>query len=393
MSISSITKFVDEQELINLTSELVKIPSITGNEGAIAEFLEGKMRALGLTTNRYEPEAGRPNIVGILHGTEGNPKIILNGHMDTVPPGNLDDWTFEPYGGEVQDGKLYGRGSCDMKGGIASTLMAVKAIVDSGTRLKGDIIFSPVVDEERGGYKGTKYLVDKGILGDQALIAEPSQLNILIAHKGDLGLDLTIHGKAAHAANPDMGLNAIHKMTYVIDNILRIPKTFNWDRKIHRLVGPPTIGISVINGGLQRNMVPDKCSCIIDRRVVPVLESIDEARREIVAEVDRLKSLDPQLKAEIKTLLEVEACEIKEEEQIVQTLRSCFREYMQREPKITGVSYFTDAHFLVNQAGIPTAMFGPGSIDRAHAVDEYVEVDQLIDASKIYAQTLAKLLR
>lgn len=372
---------------------MVRIPSVTGEEAAIAEYIARILEDIGFDVDEHMAEEGRPNVVGVMHGEEGSPKLILNGHMDTVPPGDFEKWNFDPYGGEISDGRLFGRGSCDMKGGLAAMMTAVKAIVDSGAQLRGDIIFTAVVDEEKGGYKGTKYIVDNGVLGDYALIAEPSQMDIHIAHKGDLGIEVTVYGKTAHAANPERGINAIHKMTDVINGILEIPQRFDWKNKKHRLVGTPTIGVSTIKGGIQRNIVPDTCSAVIDRRIVPTLESLEGARNEIEMQLDRLRNIDPQLDVKItKNILEVEACEISENEPVVKALKKAHVKLMEKEPDVKGILGFTDAHFLVNQGGVPTAMFGPGSIDQAHSENEYVEVKQLIKTSRIYAQTIVELL-
>ena len=375
-----------------MTTELVKIPSVSGREKELAEFMREKLVELGFDVEIYEAEAGRPNVVGTLKGANGEPKLILNGHMDTVPPGDEELWSRDPYGGEVSEGRIYGRGSCDMKGGLASMLMAVEAVLRSGIELKGDLIYEAVVDEERGGLKGTKFLVEKGVRGNYAVIAEPTEFEVQIAHKGDLGLELTVKGKAAHAATPEFGVNAIHKMVDVMSAILRIPEDFDWNSRRHRLVGPPTIGISVIEGGIQRNMVPDRCRIVIDRRVVPSLESLDVAKAEVEDAVNRLRAEDPELKAEVKTILEVEAYEISENEEIVESLKNCVMKCLGFEAEVTGAPYFTDAHYLVNQGGIPTVAFGPGSIKQAHTIDEYIEVKQLVEATKVYAELIVNLL-
>jgi acetylornithine deacetylase/succinyl-diaminopimelate desuccinylase family protein len=389
---SWISEHVDEKSVVKLCSDMVKIPSTTGEEREIAEFISNKMKDLGFQVDLYEADKNRPNVVGVISSGKKGPRIILNGHMDTVPPGDFDKWSLDPYSGEVRGRRLYGRGSCDMKGGISSLLNAVETILGEGIELRGDLVLCMVVDEERGGYKGTEHIMNKGIRGDHAIIAEPSKMNVLIANKGDLGMNLKVYGKTAHAANPQMGINAIHNLIKIVNRILEIPDKFNWSARTHPLVGPPTIGISVIKGGIQRNMVPDYCSAVVDRRIVPGLETIDEAKTEIEQEVKEAMVVDPLIKAELETFIRVEACEIGENEKIVQTLLSSYREYFGLDPLVTGVSYFTDAHFMVNRYGIPTAIFGPGSIDQAHAVDEYVDVDQLVNASRVYALTLSELL-
>jgi acetylornithine deacetylase/succinyl-diaminopimelate desuccinylase-like protein len=279
-----------------------------------------------------------------------------------------------------------------MKGGLACMLIALKAVLDSGEKFTGDIIFMAVVDEERGGQKGTKYVLEKGVVGDFSLIAEPSDLDVLIAFKGDLGYRLSVYGKTAHAANPERGINAIHKTINIINNLLQIPEKKEWSSKYHRLVGPPTIGISVIDGGIQRNIIPDLCTSVIDRRIVPGMDTIAEAKEEIESEIKKMMEGDPELKAKLDSFIEVEACEISQDEKIVQTLVKCYNNLLGSKPKITGVSYFTDAHYMINRYKIPTAIFGPGNISRAHTENEYVEIDQLINGSNIYAHTIMELL-
>ncbi|MEM2875472.1 MAG: M20 family metallopeptidase, partial [Candidatus Bathyarchaeia archaeon] len=332
---------INPEDVTELTSELVRIPSVTGKEGDVAEFISEKLAGLGFDVRVYEADVGRPNVVGTLKGTEGEPTLILNGHMDTVPPGEEGLWSKDPYGGEISGGRVYGRGSCDMKGGLACMLTAVEAILKCGVKLRGDLIYTAVVDEEGGGLKGTKFLVEKGVKGDYAVIGEPTELEVQVAHKGDLGLELTVKGRLAHAATPELGLNAIHKMLNVGRALLTIPERFRWDLKRHRLVGSPTIGISVIEGGIQRNMVPDRCKAIIDRRVVPSLESLEEARAEVESVLNSLKKEDNELNVELRTILDVEACEVEEDKEVVKVLKSCVRKCLGIEAEVTGAPYFT----------------------------------------------------
>ncbi len=386
-------KNINPNKLVDLTKDMVRIPSVTGNEEELSNFISSYLAGLGFNVEIFEAEKKRPNIVGTLKGSKGSPKLVLNGHMDTVPPGDLEKWKFDPYEGTLHENKIYGRGSCDMKGGLASMLTAVESIIESGETLEGDLIFTAVVDEERGSHKGTRILVEEGLTANHAIIAEPSKLEINIAHKGDIGLEIITHGKTGHAANPDMGINAIHKMASLMQHFFEIPERFNWDtEKKHELVGSPSLGISVIKGGLQRNMIPDFCSIVLDRRVVPTYEDIEGALNEIYTIIEEEKKKDPDLKIDINKILEVEASEISKDEEIVSILRRNFSRIMSNEPNITGVAYFSDAHFLVNQGGIPTAMFGPGSINQAHTIDEFIEIPQLINATKILAQTIAEYL-
>ncbi len=389
----NVSNYVDAKSVLEFTKELVRAQSITGEEKRGAEFMANAMEALGLKVQIDEVEPGRSNVVGILKGEEGSPILILNGHVDTVPPGDRNLWKVDPFSAEEIEGRIYGRGSADMKGGLASMLGAIKAIKESGLRLRGDLVFQAVIDEERGGHKGTKrLLLEKGIVGDYAIVGEPTNLDIQIAHKGDLGVEIITMGKAAHAATPQEGINAIQKMNAVMNELLSIHQWFNWERKRHKLVGTPTINLSVINGGLQRNMVPDFCQLVVDRRVVPGLETLEDAKKEIEFVLKGAMEKDPQLRLKMRTILEIEAAEVPRDEKIVEVLIGAYEKALRKKPVISGLVAFSDMHWLTNQSAIPTVMLGPGRVEEAHKTNEYVKIHQLIDAAKVYTQVIADLL-
>lgn len=374
-----------------MTKELVAIPSFSGEEERIASFLADKVEGLGLELEVGGFDAKRPNVVGTLKGSIGRPVLIYNGHMDTVPVGEGSKWSHDPFGGEIYDGRLYGRGSQDMKGGLAAMLEVVEAFKDAKVKPKGDLILEFVVDEERGGYFGTKWCVERKIMGDYAVICEGGDHKIYVCHKGDYGFELTVFGKAAHAATPEKGVNAIHKAIKIANALLQIPERFGWRKRSHSLVGEPIIGISVIQGGIQRNMVPDKCLMTIDRRVVPGFEDLEKARREVREVLEELKATDESLRFEIREIIAVEPAEISEDEVIVQALQSSAHKVLGKGLDIGGLKGFTDAHWLIKGLGIPTVSFGThgGNI---HGVDEYVEVASLIETAEVLAELAGSLL-
>jgi len=374
---------IKESDLVNLTRDLVRLRSINppGEEREAAEFVAKWMRNLGLAVDMYEALPGRPNVVGTLKGKSGNPVLMVNGHLDVVPEGDRASWSVDPFGGELKSGRLYGRGANDMKGAIASALIATKAIVESGAELDGDLMLAAVVDEEVSG-AGTQRLVDKGYRADMAVVAEPTELKLHIAHKGLARVEIVTKGKAAHGSNPRAGLNAIYKMSKVVSALEAfLPEL---EKRKHPLVGNCSINVGTVQGGTKFNVVPDLCRIEVDRRLIP-REPPDNVGREISEILTRLKSKDPELEAEHNIMRMMEPAEIGAEEPIVKLARKAVQKVTGVDPGISGFMATTDMRVLVNQAKIPTVIMGPGNLAQAHVADEFVEIRQLVDAAKIYA--------
>ncbi|MBI2183564.1 MAG: M20 family metallopeptidase [Thaumarchaeota archaeon] len=379
--------------MVKLTSDFVKIPSITGSERAMSEHVSSLMREIGMKVSFDEAGPGRRNVLGHLKGSSGSPALIVNGHIDVVPPGDASRWSVDPFGAVVKDGRLYGRGSADMKGGLASVLTAIKSIVDSGAKLKGDLIVEAVVDEEAGGRAGTGRLtIDNPVKGDYVVIAEPTDLELQTAHKGDLGVEIRIEGHSAHAATPEMGINAVHKMVALANQILDIPRRNQWEKRVHPLLGPPYITISVIEGGLQRNIIPDRCKIVVDRRTVPKTESLEVAKKEIDSVIQEAQSEDPTLKVSYNPILEIEAMETDQQEPIVRAMVDAYAQATGAQVKVSGLRGFCDAHYYSRNLGMPVVIFGPGRLQQAHSADEYVEISQLVTATEVYKQLITRLL-
>ncbi len=185
-----------------------------GGERDCAEVVAKKLRGLGLEVELVEKEPGSTNVVARLKGTRGSPVLLYNGHIDVVPAGN--GWSRDPFSGEIVEGRLYGRGTADMKSGVASMVAAAEAIVKSGFKLKGDLLITAVADEETGSLKGTRYLIERGLKADMAVVSEPTDLRVEIAHKGILWAEITTRGRGSHASRPHLGVNAIDKMHAII---------------------------------------------------------------------------------------------------------------------------------------------------------------------------------
>ena len=386
----SVLEKIAADEIIELTRQLIRIPSENppGGEGEIAEFIAEKLKDLGLTVRVYEFKPGRPSVVGLLSGVKEKPTLMFNGHMDTVPVGDKDLWSVEPFEGVLRDGRIYGRGAADMKGALAAMIASVKAIVESEVNLRGRLILTFVADEEVTGY-GTRDLIRRGYRADFAIVGEPSELNVQTAHKGLLWLKVVIRGKAAHASIPHQGVNAIYRMA---DFCLALEKMNSLlAEKKHALLGPPTINVGTIKGGIKTNIVPDYCEITIDRRLIPGEKPVD-VKREIEETLESLGGKTSKLQTQVEVINVAEPSETAQDELIVQVARKAVREVIGRDPGVTGFTATCDMRFLVNEAGIPTIILGPGSLRQAHVIDEYVEVEQVINAAKIYTSIILKTL-
>jgi len=401
------------EEIVNFTKELVKIPTVNppGEKydecaALIAKRLQDigfDVRLVEVPSEKLEELAPsgkglpRVNVIGSLKGAAKGSTLHFNGHFDVVPPGT--GWTKDPFSPAVDDGKLYGRGTSDMKSGIAAMIMAAKALVEAGVKLRGELAISAVPDEETGGFAGAGYLVKNRLIkADYAVVTEPSSIGtIWNAHKGALWLEITTLGKAAHGSLPFMGINAFEKLVKVAQALESLKPKFTKKTSGHHLepkeARHPTIMIGgVVSGGVKVNVVPSRCSMTIDRRLIPEEKMID-AKKEVEEVIKGLSRKDPELKIEVKSLLEAEAAVTSKREKICKTLTKNVKQVTSVTPRFNLCTAFLDMRFLVNQAGIPTVSYGPGLLKTAHTADEYVLVDDLVIATKVLALTAMDLLK
>jgi len=378
------------RNVVQLTKELVKIPSENppGDQKPIAEFLESRMKAIGLKVVRYDFDRNKPNVVGKLAGRRDTPVLMFNGHVDTVPAGEVDKWQFDPFGAVEHEGKLYGRGSADMKGGLASMICAAESIVESGLDLNGSLLLTCVVDEELTGF-GTRDIVEKGYRADFAVVGEPTNLTVQTAHKGALEFNVRTRGISVHASQPRRGVNAVYKMSKVC---LALEKYLGELEKIeHPLVGKASISVGRIEGGTARNVVPESCEIWVERRVLPN-EDFDNVKLDLQEVFKRLQDEDRDLRLEWNITLEVDAAETPSNSLIVKKATEAVSEVTGKPREVRGFTATSDMRFLVNQAKIPTIILGPGGLEQAHVTDEFIEVRQLIDSTRIYCNIAQKLL-
>lgn len=378
---------VDPDEVVAICRDLVRAggENPPGNEEAVARVTEKWLAEIGLTTTRVEAEPGRPNVVAEW-GRGGGKTLLFNGHYDVVPATNLDKWPYPPFEGVVHEGKLHGRGSCDMKAGIAACIAAVAALKRGGFEPAGRIVMHFVADEEVLGALGTKYLLESGYCQGvtEAIVGEPTALNLVTSERGALWASIVTQGVSAHGATPHLGVNAIAHMSYVVQAISKMRF-----KKLHETLGAPTVNIGTIKGGAKVNSVADSCTIEIDRRTLPG-ETAEEVIAEIQAVLDETSLWVDGLKAKIESHLWATACQTPPDTRVVALLAEAAASFG-HHPDEFGYGGATDARFL-NEAGIPSVIFGPGDLLKAHTTGEYVDIDQLVLGARIYAHTFTSFL-
>ena len=376
-------------ELIELTQKLVKTPSEnpSGDERGVSGVVSECLEALGFNVELVEGEPLRVNTLGKLEGSGGGRNFLFNGHYDTVPVGDLDFWSVDPFGGLVKEGRIYGRGSGDMKGAIASAIIAAKALGEAGIRLKGDFMIHGVADEEIFGRYGTRYLAEKGYVSpenvDMAVVGEGSmkdgRIHARTAVRGRVLVNLKVRGKSAHSSRPQNGVNAVLKMSKVLLAI----DAHGFDFPPHPLLPAPTIAPgTVIKGGTKGNVIPEFCEAISDVRIVPGM-TVEGVLGEIQGIVDGLKKLDLELDVEVSSPLNKPPSEIPASHELFRVADEAVRATVGYELKPLGTSGSNDTSWLTTVAGIPAMAFGPGG-GNAHGADEWTSIETLGDFAKIY---------
>ena len=378
----------------------------------LQELVRGPLDDMGFCTESWEIDAAQleefpgsgvnptrdmsnmPVVVGQLAGAGQGRSLILNGHYDVVPPGLTDNWRHDPFGAVVEDGKVFGRGACDMKGGIAAMLMALRAIQDAEIKLAGDVTVQTVPDEEATSM-GTLACCQRGYRADAAIIPEPTDMKVLVAMRGGLYGRITVFGRAGHAEIPQPhwteggAVNAIDKAATVIQALEGL--TEEWRTrpdKQHKLLAPDMIIPTVIRGGEWEVTYPEEVEISFGCKFIPSTQS---AREEIEAHLMRVAALDPWMR-EHRPRLEIDGwlygAEIDESEPVVQIGLEVLGD-LGFEPSLLGYGTLSDAIHLINYARVPTISIGP-SIQPAHMANEYVEMEELQSVTKALALTIMR---
>jgi acetylornithine deacetylase/succinyl-diaminopimelate desuccinylase len=313
-------------------------------------------------------------------GRDGaRPTLIVNGHTDVVPV-VASRWSRDPFKPSVVDGKLYGRGSADMKGGLAAAICALSALEAGGYERACDIVFQLVADEERGGALGTRVLMESGLLqGDACLVPEPSALAVCVAERGLLQGDIIVKGRPAHGSRPREGVSAIEHAAQIVLAL----HAADYGVPEHPLLGTPTVNIGMIQGGTAHNIVAEQARISFDRRLLPGM-SEEEAVAGLRQRIDAAALPATEYEIEIEDF--GEGSEMSPDHPFAELVRQCAASVTGHVPSTIGMTYTTDARFVRNQGHIPAIVLGPGSIAQAHGIDEWVEISQLVDATAIYAE-------
>jgi acetylornithine deacetylase len=378
------TLSIDRDYLIQTLADLVRINSInpslvTGGAGEaeIAAYVAQALAQLGMMVNIHEVEPRRLNVVGIRRGQGGGRALMLNAHMDTVGIESMSD----PFSAEIMDERLYGRGAYDMKGSLAACLAAAKALIDADETLRGDLLIAAVCDEEYASI-GTADVVQH-YHPQAAIVTEPTELALCLAHKGFIWLEVETHGKAAHGSRPYLGIDANMKMGHVLRELEALQRELN--RQVgHPLVGVPTLHAALLNGGTAMSVIAERCVLGIERRTIPG-ETVDQVTGELQQVLDGLAQSDRDFRATLRVTYVREPFEVAEDAPLVDILNRAAQATLKQPPTPSGVSFWTDAA-LCAAAGIETVVFGPTGAG-AHAAVEWVDLNTVEQAALIYAHT------
>jgi putative selenium metabolism hydrolase len=385
----------DAEAMAKFLQELVRIPSLSTQEEAVAIRLAEEMRRVGFA-DVWTDRIG--NVVGRV-GQGRGPALLFNGHMDTVDVGDLERWPHPPYGGMIKDGVLYGRGACDMKGGLAAMVYGAHALIDAAVELGGDLYVVGVVQEEPCEGLAMRVLVEEeGIRPDFVVLGEPSNLQVRVGHRGRIEMEVKVWGKAAHASTPSLGTNAIHNAARLIFGIELLAPRLPTDP----FLGQGTIAVTeILSSAASRNALPDCCVFYIDRRL-----TLGETERKAVAEIQNIVHTE-EVEAEV-AVTQYEAtsytgyqCQARntfpawvtpEDHPLVQATVRSVREMLGYRPRIGRWGFSTDGTYTAGVADIPTVGFGPGEEQYAHTREEQIRLNDVVDAARVYARLAVEIL-
>ncbi len=351
------------------------VPDAPG-EGEVARTLASVLDGWGFAVQLIEAVPGRPNVVARI-GPVDAPALMLNGHLDVV---GVEGMVHEPFSAELRSGRIYGRGSADMKGGVAA--MCAAATVASAES-DAQVVITAVVDEEYESL-GLRALLASGLRAEAAIVTEPTRLAICPAHRGFAWLDVTLHGRAAHGSRHDLGIDAILHAGLLLAELDALEQTRS-EGPLHPLLGRASLHASMIRGGVGMSTYPERCDLALERRTIPG-ESSEKAVREISDAFDRVRARRPGFSAEVRLNTAQAPSDVPVDAPIVERLRSAL-EAEGMPVAIEGLSAWTEAA-LLNEAGIPAVCFGPGDISLAHAAEEFVSVSDIEQATRVLARVV-----
>jgi acetylornithine deacetylase len=407
---------VDTAALLADLAALIPFRSDGGNEAPVQEHVAGLMAGLGMDVDRWEidlerlrqhpacsMEIDRDQAVGVVgrvgagSGHVGGPTLVLNGHVDVVPAGDLDRWTVPPWEATVRDGRVYGRGSVDMKGGLCCALAAIRAIRDAGARLEGTVLIQSVIGEEDGGL-GTLAAIERGHTGDAAIVLEPTELMVAPAQAGAMNFRLTVPGRGAHGALRAEGVSPLDRFLplYAAMRAFEAARNRDVDDPLFADYEIPfALCIGTLRSGIWASTVAESLTCE-GRLGVAIGEEPEAVRRAFAAVIDDAARTDPWLRDHPPTLEwwggQFDPAAIPVDHPIVTTVAAAHHEASGRAAVVRGMPYGADMRLLVNQGRTPTVLYGPGDVRRAHAPDEFVPISDLETATRTLVLTILRYL-
>ncbi len=391
---------VDADLVLHLARSLVRIDSVVrpatgGGEAACVAWLDAYLREQGLAPVVHEVLPGRPNLVadvtfaGRPAGGRRRRRLLLEGHTDVVTEGDLTLWTRDPFGARVEDGRLYGRGACDMKGGLAAALAALEALRRAAPELPGDIRLACLADEE-GMMRGVKRFIEQGLARDVdgAIVCEPEQLELCLVQKGAMRVVVDLAGRMAHGAMPYAGASPIPAAAEVVRGAVRLDAEIRARMGTHAYLGTPHVTPTILAappaGEAQLNVVPARARVGLDVRTIPGQDH-RALQRDLEALAAEASAAWPGVSAEVTVVDDRPVVETPPDARVVRALEAACPIALGRAPRYGGVPGSTDGTFLAAWAGVPVVVVGPGTRTVPHQADEWVGVDDLVASARLYA--------
>jgi len=392
MGLESVLADIGEARLTALTKDLVAIPSENppGDEADVARYIAQFLERCGLNPTIAEKTPGRPNVIVRLKGSRSEPTLLLTGHTDVVPAGS--GWSTDPYQPAVKDGKIFGRGTCDMKGGLACILHVVELLQHHNVPLSGDLVCAFTVAEETGGAEGAGFVMEERLVqADMGVLLEPSDFQLVLAEEGVLWVRLTTRGTTTHTLNAATANNAVEHMTSILAALMtQRSAILSCDA---RGGDRPILSVNTIHGGDKPNVIPGECQATIDIRIPPECDlSMDVAKTRVSDVLAKQKETIAGLDVDAQFDVVARPFHQPRDAEIVGILADCTAQVLGVPPHIVGPVPSTDedsdAYHFWTKGRIPTIYFGPGRIDQAHAADEHVEILQLVQAAQILTRVV-----
>lgn len=381
---------MQREEKIQILKDIIKIDSINDKEKEVADYLANLLKAHGISSKNVEYDKNRDNLVAEIG--KGNGRVLgYSGHMDVVDPGDLSDWTYPPFEAKEVDGKIYGRGSTDMKSGLAAMVIAMIELTDEKVELDGTLRLLATMGEEIGEL-GSNQLTKEGYADDldALVVGEPSNYNLCYANKGALNYILTSHGKEAHSSMPELGINAINNMTVAMEK-LNTHMNNVADKHVDDVLGKMTHNITVIHGGSQVNSIPGSCTIQGNMRTTPACDN-DLVRKEITSVVNRLNKKE-NFNFEVSFYNDVLAAKSDVNSKLITDIQGIYDQKFGGHMPVVGIPAGTDASEFIRAKGkFDFVIFGPGENNLPHKANEYVEIQNYLDMIDIYKEMAKKYI-